>query len=443
MRLYLATALLVLLSLAASAAAQSTVTTYVVTLDYFGGKLFWRLTLRDTAGTLTGDLDGDVVNGKRSGNHISFHAYDKNGGTEDLDGTVADGRITGTIMWLQDGNPPANATRHNFTADFSPTRAADAKPAYVEFTPTKFHRQFSSEITPVLHLWPGDTLHTTTVDAGGFDFAGVRHSQGGNPETGPFFIETAMPGDTLVIHIKRLKLNRDYAMSDDGLVNRASSTELAVKMKDGGKDVRWRLDLTKGVATTELPGDHLKSYTVPLRPMLGCVAVAPGPGPAFPTGDSGDWGGNMDFNEIVEGNIVYLPIAVPGALLFIGDAHAAMGDGELSGNALETSMDVEISVDVVPGRRPPGPRVESPSEIMAMGLAGSLDDAIKSATGNMADWLEFSYHLTPSEIAQVLGASAEFRISEVADRNAGIVLKLRKDRLQEIQSAPAPSPVKH
>jgi amidase len=442
MRLRFIAVLLAFASFVTFAAAQGTVTTYAVTLDYLGSKLFWRLTLHDSDGKLTGDLDGDILNGTRSSDHITFHAYSKHGGTEDLDGTFVGGRLTGTILWLRDGAPSASATRHGFTADPLPTRAADAKPAYLEFTPTTFYRQFSSDIPPVLHLWPGDTLHTTTVDAGGFDSAGIRHSQGGNPQTGPFFIETAMPGDTLVVRIKRLNLNRDYAMSDDALVQRASSPGLAVKMKDGGNDVRWHLDFAKGVATSELPGAHLKSYSVPLKPMLGCIATAPSPGPAIPTGDSGDWGGNMDFNEVIEGNTVYLPVAVPGALLFVGDGHAAMGDGELNGNALETSMEVELSVDLVRGHRPPAPRVESPGEIMAMGLEGSLDDAIKSATANMADWLQSSYHLTPSEVAQVLGASAEFRISEIADRNAGVVLKLRKDSLGNIQSVPADSSAK-
>jgi amidase len=198
-------------------------------------------------------------------------------------------------------------------------------------------------------------------------------------------------------------------------------------MKDGFKNVRWHLD-QRGVATSEKPGEHLAHYTVPLRPMLGCVAVAPGSAQAPPgTGDSGRWGGNMDFNEIVEGATIYLPVNVPGALLYVGDGHAAQGDGELNGNALETSMDVEFTVDVI-SHKAPSPRVESATHIMAMGLAGSLDDAFRAATANMAQWLADDYKLTPSEIAQVLGTAAEYKVSEVADRNAGIVLKIAKDR---------------
>ena len=140
----------------------------------------------------------------------------------------------------------------------------------------------------------------------------------------------------------------------------------------------------------------------------------------------------MDFNEIVEGATVYLRVNVPGALLYVGDAHATQGDGELNGNALETSMDVEFSVDVISGKSIGGPRVESATHIMAMGLDGSLDDAFRSATANMAQWLIDDYNLTPSEVAELLGTAAEYKVSEVADRNAGIVVKINKDRLKSL-----------
>jgi len=424
-------------------AQQSTSLTgsWLINLDYHGGPIYWQLNLTDTAGHLTGMLDTDTVDGAISGSHIKFIAKDPKSGYEDVDAVLKDGVISGTLIWLQEGESADKAAPHSFTATRQP-EPRTGPPQRLEFTPTHYYNQFSAAIAPVAHIWPGDTIHTTTVDAGGSDEHGVARARGGNPETGPFYIETAMPGDTLVVHIRRLKLNRDTAISDDGLDTRVLGRELAIRMKDTGNGITWNLDRQHMIATTTKPGDHLKQFSVPLHPMLGCVAVAPGPGPAIPTGDSGDFGGNMDFNEVVEGNTVYLPISVPGALLFFGDAHAEMGDGELNGNALETSMDVELSVEIIHGHSPMNPRIESPTEIMAMGLAGSLDDAIKTATDNMARWLADSYKLSPSEIAQVLGTSAEYRISEVADRNAGIVLKLRKDRLATLQPEPAPSPAK-
>jgi amidase len=158
-------------------------------------------------------------------------------------------------------------------------------------------------------------------------------------------------------------------------------------------------------STDEFTGTYLANFKVPVRPMLGCVAVAPGFGSAAPpTGDSGRYGGNMDFNEIVEGATVYLPVAQPGALLYVGDGHAVQGDGELNGNALQTSMDVEFTVDVIPNKPLATPRVESSTHVMAVGLGGSLEDALRAATAGLAEWLEQDHHLTAPEIAMVLGS---------------------------------------
>ena len=99
-------------------------------------------------------------------------------------------------------------------------------------------------------------------------------------------------------------------------------------------------------------------------------------------------------------------------------------------------MDVEFKVDVIPGKSMPGPRVESATHIMAVGLDGSIDEAFRDATVNMADWLTEKYGLTPSEVAKVLGTSAEYKVSEVADRNVGVVLKINKERLQGLTPAP-------
>jgi acetamidase/formamidase len=139
-----------------------------------------------------------------------------------------------------------------------------------------------------------------------------------------------MPGDVLVVHIKKLTLNRDWAESDDGLDERALNSDLAVKIKENGKSIRWHLDRAAVTATPEAPAEHLKHYAIPLKPMLGRPPLR---GPPPGTSDSGYCGGNMDFKEIREGATVYLRVANPGALLYFGDAHAAQGDGELNGNA--------------------------------------------------------------------------------------------------------------
>src|SRR6185295_6662030 len=229
-----------------------------------------------------------------------------------------------------------------------------------EFVPKVFHREFSSKIAPVLTISPGDTVHTTTVDAGGTDEKGVRRALGGNPQTGPFFIAGAIPGDLLVVKLNKVRLNRDWAISDDSLVGRALTPGMAIRTRDNNKNVRWKLDRQRGLASLENAPEGLKRFAIPVRPMLGCVGTAPGfAQPGYRTGDSGRWGGNMDFNEVIEGATVYLPVLQPGALLFVGDAHAVQGDGELNGNALETSMEVEFTVELISNRKVPGPRVEN------------------------------------------------------------------------------------
>jgi amidase len=404
---------------------------WIVTTELYGSPIVFMLELEQKGDKLTGEFGGDKLEGSVDGNTIRFLAKDEQGGSEEAKGTLQNGKITGTVVFVN-GDDPTHPTTHPFTASAVAKRRSGPARRH-EFVPIAFYRRFSAENKPVLTIAPGDTIHTTTVDAGGTDEKGVTRVLGGNPETGPFYVETTAPGDILSVRITRLRLNRDWAISDDGIVDRALDSNLAVKMKDGFKNVRWHPDLLKGTATPEKPGEHMKNYSVPVRPMLGCVAVAPNITQAPPgTGDSGGYGGNMDFNEITEGATVYLPVRVPGALLYVGDGHALQGDGELNGNALETSMDVEITVDVIPAKRIPGPRVESATHLMAVGLGGSLDDAFRDATSNMAEWLIDEYKLTPSEVAQVLGTAAEYKVSEVADRNAGMVLKLNKERLKPL-----------
>ncbi|MGI4879278.1 MAG: acetamidase/formamidase family protein, partial [Janthinobacterium lividum] len=148
--------------------------------------------------------------------------------------------------------------------------------------------------------------------------------------------------------------------------------------------------------------------------------------PPVSTGDTGRYGGNMDFNEVVEGNTVYLPVQQPGALLYLGDAHALQGDGETSQYALETSMDVTFSVELIKGKAIGMPRVESPAQIMVLGQAGSLDDALKAASTGMIQWLEADYGMTLSQAAQVLGTAMHYSVPNLAGRSVGVAAKIDK-----------------
>jgi acetamidase/formamidase len=298
------------------------------------------------------------------------------------------------------------------------------------FEPTQFEHYFSDAIKPVLRLNAGDTVKTWSVDAGGSDPKGVRRTSGGNPLTGPFYIEGAVPGDTLVVHFARIRLNRDSAISSPLIVNSALNPgyiEERKKVEDYNAD--WKLDRKSGFASLQKPTEAMKNYKVPLAPMLGCVGVAPGGGSRYRSGYLGGFGGNMDYNQVREGVTVYLPVYVPGALLFVGDGHAVQGAGELTGNALETSMDIEFTVDYLAGGAPQNPRMENDTYLMASGIAGSLDEAFRGATTNLVRWLEKTYKLNAAEVSSVVSTSVVYEIAEVVDPQVHLVAKIPKSAL--------------
>lgn len=425
-------AMLMLLSImsAPAAAAQQS---WRVVIDLWGNPVYQALELTRDGRVLTGTLDGDPMIGRIEGEQIRLTAS-ADGQRHDLRGTLRGEIMTGEAE-LPDPNAPDRRVSHAFSARLLPARPSGG-PRTLDFQPTDYANQFSADRAPVLTIWPGDIVRTRTIDSGGVDQDGVTRALFGNPQTGPFYVATAAPGDVLAITLRRLCLNRDHADSLDAIVGRALGTSLAAEAAGLGKPVRWQLDRDRGVARP-LSAEKLKGFELPLRPMLGGIAVAPGFGwPPASTGDSGRFGGNMDFNQVVEGNTVYLPVFQPGALLYLGDAHAAQGDGETSQYGLETSMDVEFSVQVRKGRAIATPRVESATQWMAIGQAGSLDEALRAATHGLIQWLQQDYGLSLAEAAQILGTSVEYSVITLAGRNAGIAAKLDKARLQSLRGAP-------
>src|SRR4030095_13226980 len=145
---------------------------------------------------------------------------------------------------------------------------------------------------------------------------------------------------------------------------------------------------------------------------------------SFRTGYPGTFGGNMDYNQLVEGATVYLPVNHPGALLFVGDSQAAQGDGELTGHALETSMDWTFTVDVIRGRGLGQPRLENAEFLMASGIANSLPEALQAATTNLSQWLEQEYKLNANEIGVVLGTGIRYDVAELVDPLIHVVAKI-------------------
>lgn len=412
---------------------------WLLATDRWGNREYQALELQRDGTRLTGTLGALALEGERKGDAIRFVVSAGDGTT-----WAFAGRLDGTQMAGSADFPDTQDTqqrmRHPFVATRLPVRP-DGPPRRHAFDPRDYANEFSPHRAPVLVVWPGDIVHTRTIDSGGVDAHGHTRALYGNPQTGPFYVGSAMPGDMLVVRIRKLRLDRDTADSLDGIVGRALGPQLAAKAGTAGRPVRWKLDRERGVARPLEPTPRLRHFEVPLRPMLGGLGVAPGFGAASPsTGDSGRFGGNMDFNEVVEGNTVYLPVSQPGALLYLGDAHALQGDGETSQYALETSMEVEFSVDVVPGHPIQGPRVESPTEIMALGQAGSLDDALRVATAGIAQWLEQDYALGMPEIAQVLGTSVRYTVANLAGRNVGIAARLDRQRLAGLERVAKPQP---
>src|ERR1700682_144690 len=236
------------------------------------------------------------------------------------------------------------------------------------FEPTEFYNTFSGAHKPVLRIKPGDHVVTFTIDARGIDSAGVQRGQKSNPETGPFYIEGAEPGDTLVVHLLRLETNRATGFSasllapytaDPGFLRQDALRE--------PKTMTWQIDKQKGIAypdPAEFKGPRIE---LPPRPMLGCVGTAPDNKGAIPTSFRDNFCGNMDYNGMGAGATVMLPVFEPGALFFLGDGHARQGDGEVDGSAIETSLDVEFSVDLIKRKKINWPRLENRADAVAHG----------------------------------------------------------------------------
>jgi amidase len=303
----------------------------------------------------------------------------------------------------------------------------------IRFVPDSFYSVFSSGIPPVLHILPGDTIETESVDADGFDKNGVNRSKGVNPLTGPFYIERAMPGDVVAVHITKMHINRPWATGAEFFVPRSLPDSILKKLPsahsiDWNMTVRWQVDPVTGRAWPDSPRQHLKNFYVPVKPMLGCVGLAP-QGKEISTIDAGPFGGNMDFSLITKGATVYLPVFHPGGLLFMGDAHAMQGDGELNMAALEISMEFDFTVELFPHQPLAYPMVEDSAYMMTIGLADHLDDAFKIANAGMLSFLQSVYGLSDTEAAQVMGSSLEYQIPEITDPQTEVVAKIKKTRL--------------
>jgi acetamidase/formamidase len=279
---------------------------------------------------------------------------------------------------------------------------------------------------PVLTIKPG-----TIVETKSFSRPGDYYEGGAWPgEVGPFHIEGAAAGDTLVVKILKLTPNRDSAMSrySPGGISGVAGDSRTRMLNDPlpARTFAWRLDRTRMVGILELPNSASKRIEIPLKPMLGRVAVAPAGQEAFGGLWPGDFGGNLDASDVKEGATVYLPVFHPGALFYFGDGHALQGDGEIVGSGLETTMDVTFQFDLIKGKRIRWPRIESDTHIMVAASMRPLIDALRISYVELIEWLVADYGFDKMDAFQIASQAGEVRVANVVDPNYTVVAKFPK-----------------
>ena len=294
---------------------------------------------------------------------------------------------------------------------------------------------------PVMHLKPGTILETWTEDC--FDgavkkptdlpskVAPVGHD---NPQTGPFYIDGAQPGDTLAVHIIHLEAARGYAVSSNypGFGTLTGTDYTAILNTPLEEKVWWyTVDKAKGTATTKL-GD--RTLEINMHPFLGCIATEPQRGEVRWTVTPEAYGGNMDAFEIKDGATVYLPVNVAGALLEFGDGHLAQGEGEIIGTALESALNVKIKVDLIKGKSINWPRIENDDYIMTTGSYRPLEDAFRIAYKEMVQWLVSDYGFDMLDAYQLCSQAGEADVVQVVDPNYTVVAKIAKKYLPAVQA---------
>lgn len=291
-----------------------------------------------------------------------------------------------------------------------------------------YHRTFSHTNPVLKRIQPGQVIATKTLDSGGQDEKDAHRSEPGNPLTGPFYIEGTEPGQAIAVTLSKVRLNRNWgysgyrlgliSLSPDSIEGLYTDQYKADLVRKGRANiVPWDLDVTKNLVRLREPHSNRIKLEFPAHPMLGCIGVA-APGDSAPTsGPAGSYGGNLDYNQIAEGATVLLPVYHPGALLFLGDGHALMADGEPTGTGVETSMDVEFSVRLLKGAKLTGPRVETADSLISIGaqpeFSSSLDRALQMATTDMVRWLVDGYRLEPWAAHQLIGAVGKYDVVTV------------------------------
>lgn len=285
---------------------------------------------------------------------------------------------------------------------------------------------------PVAHVKSGGVIETNTLDAFGnaIQKPGDRLSavKGDNPLTGPFYIDGAEPGDTLAVKILDLQVDGKQGIGafapGFGALNETNYTPM-LHAPLPEKIWFYPIDHSSNTATFHALDSNF-SVKIPLHPFFGCIGVAPAGGEARSSIVPAEFGGNMDAPEASVGNTVYFPVNVAGALLYMGDGHAAMGDGEVAGTAIEVPLRARLQVSVVKNKKINWPRFENASSIMAVGAYRPLDDALRIAFTELVGWIHDDYGLSALDAYELLSKVAKIHLDEMVDPNYVVVASIDK-----------------
>jgi len=295
---------------------------------------------------------------------------------------------------------------------------------------------------PVRRVQPGTVLELWTEDC----FAGRVRSKDDlvsvvcefpflNPQTGPFFIEGAEPGDTLAVHFVSIEPSRDWAASTTvPLFGALTSTHLTATLQAPLPELVWMWQLDRVARTARFTAlDSEFSVDLPLDPMHGTVGVAPANLEVRSALVPDAHGGNLDTPEMRAGTTCFLGVNVTGALFSLGDGHARQGEGETCGVAVECAMDTVVVVDLIKGQATPWPRLESDTHVMTAGSARPLEDAFRIAQADLVAWIAADHGLSLMDAYQLVSQGVESPLANVCDTNYTSVAKMRKDWLPSRQ----------
>ena len=304
--------------------------------------------------------------------------------------------------------------------------------AHHEFTPTHYYNTIGWH-EPVLEIAPGDSVSTTTVDARGRDEAGEQVTERGNPQTGPFYVTGAEPGDALMVSLDELRPNRDWGWTAGAVAANVLEPGFVPVFDDEFEQARWAVDVDAWTVRLAEPEGPLSKLVLPLDPMVGCFGVGPERRQAISCATSSTHGGNMDYRGFRQGVKVYFPVFAPGALFHIGDGHAVQGDGEIVGTGVEISFAVRFTVDLVKGATLRWPRAEDDTWLMAVGNARPLDQCVQHATTEMLNWLVNDYGLDPRTAHMLLGQTVQYDVGNIFDPAYTMVCKVRRDQVEAVR----------